>query len=961
MAAKQPARPASPSAPIKAASSPRQKRLARQQWLLGLGVTLIVLALQATGITRDWEYGLYDVKSRWFDWFNSGPTDQVALVMLDDQSLSTIGMWPWPREVLGIAIDELRRAEASVIALDMLFEEPQRIELRRTPGGEPVEFDNDAAFAAAMKAHGRIVQAASFAYQRPKTAAELAAEERVVQVPFLRVLESLVGDQALTPEDVRQRLLRDTDPFGPHMNALIRKHEAAAAMLMRRDQLSIAVPGMDPASPEPVRRPDANWPFSNEPGMPVPVITQAAGVVASASFGGGDLDGGVRRLPLWIRVRDRLYPTLSVAACAMYLGVPISKFEVTAVGTEIPLPSGGSVRMPTHIAPLNSLREQGRMLGMSYIPWPRGGSGSWERQFSIEDAAGQLVRQEISLGFLLDPPMVIFPSIRKNIADLDRNMEFLGSTYGLIDVASYSPRAREMAQLNPDQPRWRELLAEQRAVWSKAVEEAAALWDMSKDVDPATLNEAERGQMQDLQATISQSPAMVRAIDDGLERARSIREDKVRPRVKNRIVFVGWSATGAIADFVQTSIHPRTPGVHLHAAMANAILASRTSPQFIRNAPWWGDTAVLLALGFLGTVTAMRLGVLTSPVVLIVLCGLWFAFDGWTLWDYGNWFVALGAPLAAAGASWVVVILHRLLVEQLGRKQTEARFRSYVSPDVVDILVNNPGMSSMAPVRRELTIFFSDIASWTTLAERLGTEGIGKFLATYLKEMTDILQANRATIDKYLGDGIMAFWGAPIADPDHARHAVEAVIEMQQALERMNRNGDFGPAGSITVRIGLAAGEVNVGDFGNPPSKSSYTVIGDAANLSARLESANKQFGSLILISDRVKQLMGIELPMRLMGRVIVKGKTEPETLWEPIGSRQPRGERTAAWIDACNAAVEAYIRGDFKASRQLFDQLEQMFDEPVLAELYRHSMDAVEAEGGPPADFDGSIVLKEK
>jgi adenylate cyclase len=284
-----------------------------------------------------------------------------------------------------------------------------------------------------------------------------------------------------------------------------------------------------------------------------------------------------------------------------------------------------------------------------------------------------------------------------------------------------------------------------------------------------------------------------------------------------------------------------------------------------------------------------------------------------------------------------------------------------VSPDVVDILVNNPSMSSMAPVRRELTIFFSDIASWTTLAERLGTEGIGKFLATYLKEMTDILQNNRATIDKYLGDGIMAFWGAPVADPDHARHAVEAVIEMQQALERMNRNGDFGPAGSITVRIGLAAGEVNVGDFGNPPNKSSYTVIGDAANLAARLESANKQFGSLILISDRVKQLMGVELPMRLMGRVVVKGKTEPETLWEPIGSRTPRGERTPAWITASNDAVEAYIRGDFLASRRLFDVLEQTFDEPVLADLYRHSMDAVEAEGGPGENFDGSIVLKEK
>src|SRR5262249_38374927 len=156
----------------------------------------------------------------------------------------------------------------------------------------------------------------------------------------------------------------------------------------------------------------------------------------------------------------------------------------------------------------------------------------------------------------------------------------------------------------------------------------------------------------------------------------------------------------------------------------------------------------------------------------------WFLFAGVVLWDAGWKIAAVGAPSVAAISSWLGVLLHRLLVEERLRRRTEERFRAYVSPAVVDELVNNPQLDSMTPQRRELSIMFCDVAGFTALAERLGAEGTAGFLSGYLGKMTDTLLRHGATIDKYLGDGIMAFWGAPIQDPRHARNACRAAASL---------------------------------------------------------------------------------------------------------------------------------------------------------------------------------------
>jgi adenylate cyclase len=280
--------------------------------------------------------------------------------------------------------------------------------------------------------------------------------------------------------------------------------------------------------------------------------------------------------------------------------------------------------------------------------------------------------------------------------------------------------------------------------------------------------------------------------------------------------------------------------VHVHAAVCNSLL---TGFQRIPG-PLAGQLLIVLSLGLVGTWIGVRSTVVGGPLLVIVALVLWGVFASVVLWGMYDRIWSIAGPTVAASAGWLVVVLHRLLVEQRSRRKTEERFKSYVSPAVVDILVQNPSLSSMAPQQKELTVLFTDIAGFTTTAEKLGSQGTAELLAIYLGTMTEVVQRHGATLDKYIGDAIMAFWGAPIDDLKHARNACTAAVEMMKTLDRLNEENAFGAAGVLKVRIGLATGELMVGDFGNPPRNSSYTVIGDTANLSSRLEGANKVFGA---------------------------------------------------------------------------------------------------------------------
>ena len=975
--------------------------VSRRQWAIGIGVVVATLIANAADLLPGLEYTFDDQRADYFDFESPEPSGDVVLIAIDDDSLRTIDLWPIPRKMLGELVRELDRAGADVIAFDMIFDDPDGKKIAGDTD-DPSTWgvvDEDELFADAIRKHGKVILATSFIWEDAVEASTVRVDS-APKVPFVDVYDALVTHKQWTFDGLRadlaasdryaDKLVRELVEFdsGGTIDDLRKKYEVSRTMIGSADRSAIFAPadGRD-------------WPRSTTPTPPTPILADAMNRLASVTFSSFDYDQRVRRIPLWVRQGGRLYPMLGLAAAAAHLDIPSN--EIKLRGSDVVLTEGDG--RTTHVLEMHEapLDEQGHKYGLHYLTWPRasvrlrglnepgwfskdegllGEKRGWIGQFrsnieeaeildrerqlreggSVSQSAGDeqsIGTRMISIGKILDPYLV-GRRINENLQKIDLSMALIYE-FGLMqtfDLAEYQTRASSLRKMTFDDEGWGELIAPQRALWEEA---SSTLTEFQSSFEGLTDLTPDEEQLKRVVFELpGQVELLIEEIDEGVSRVQSFRSEILPRLVGGKICFVGWTATGAARDVVSTSIDPKTPGVLVHMAVANSVLTDHT----LRFGPVWLDVVSIIAMGLFGTWIGIRFPVLIGPFALVGVMAVLFVINGKVFWDQMDMKVAIGLPFAASGVSWIGVILDRLVVERRGRRRTEARFRSYVSPEVVDILVNNPNLSSMAPQKKELTIFFSDIANFTTLSEVLGTEGIKDLLGVYLGTMTEELQRHKATIDKYIGDAIMAFWGAPVDDADHARHGALAALGQQRILDEMNARGDFDKrAGVMHARMGLATGEVNVGDFGNPPHNSAYTVIGDHVNLAARLESGCKQFGVRIMITDILREKMGEDITVRPLGKIVVKGKSEPVMIHELLGDNTPKGPDTEGWIETTRTGVEAYIAGDFKKSLQAFEKLNVTYKETNLVEIYRRSISHMQSESGTLSDFNGSIVLSEK
>ncbi|AZZ91618.1 CHASE2 domain-containing protein [Hahella sp. KA22] len=417
--------------------------------------------------------------------------------------------------------------------------------------------------------------------------------------------------------------------------------------------------------------------------------------------------------------------------------------------------------------------------------------------------------------------------------------------------------------------------------------------------------------------------------------------------LEGKLVFVGTSAIG-LADLVSTPFATVFPGVEVQALVAQGLLQGGFPYR-----PVWEPGAVLvfqLALLLLLVWVLPGRRPLTMVLAAIMISLLLVALNTliWTRWRMD--FPMISTLLLEQGVfGWYLVteFIHEYAVE----RRVRGMFAQYVPPAHIDRMLDNPEQYSMAGESKELTVLFSDIRSFTTISEQLSAAQLKELLNLYFTPITESIFRNDGTIDKYVGDMVMAFWGAPVDDPEHAEKAVKTALEMQAITRRLSSELTAKGFPAIQIGVGINTGLMNVGDMGSQYRKA-YTVLGDAVNLGSRLEGLTKFYGVDVLVGETtVKAADGYVF--RFCDRIQVKGKDIPVDAYEPLGEKGRLDAVAMNRLTRYQRAIESYRARQWEQADAIFQQLQ--IEEPGcrLYDLYRERINGLR-EQTLPEDWDG-------
>lgn len=376
----------------------------------------------------------------------------------------------------------------------------------------------------------------------------------------------------------------------------------------------------------------------------------------------------------------------------------------------------------------------------------------------------------------------------------------------------------------------------------------------------------------------------------------------------------------------------QAPPPLVQAAIVLAVLALMAVPMAMRNPLGRGVVVAVILLGFMAAVTFayVRLGSV----------------------------VPMSYTVLALVLSYLLIEYRHYLVERDQKKQIAKTFGQYIPAELVDEMNRKGEPITIGGESREMTVLFSDVRGFTTISEGLAPPELTALMNAFLSPMTRIIHHNRGTIDKYMGDAIMAFWGAPLNDAEHARHAVKAALDMRQGMEDLSDSFVARGWKPLKVGIGLNTGVMNVGNMGSD-FRLAYTVLGDAVNLGSRIESLTKQYGIDIMISEYTLAAVP-DLVARELDLIRVKGKEDPVRVFEPIGFRDEISPAQTAHLDEYHQALKLYRAQDWQGAHTAFTALAEVEPGRMIHRIYLERIACFKAE--PPGDdWDGVFTFQTK
>lgn len=448
--------------------------------------------------------------------------------------------------------------------------------------------------------------------------------------------------------------------------------------------------------------------------------------------------------------------------------------------------------------------------------------------------------------------------------------------------------------------------------------------------------------------------------------------------VRGKIVFIGVTATAFADDYwTPVSRQSKMDGVELHA---NAFETIMRPEEFIVPASreqtiglvYLAGVIAVVALSLLSPVPAVIAGVLAGlayfavavlavdqDYIGLLLSTLPTADPDAASGRTGGIILDLTFPLLNLGLCYLGVLVYHVVFEQAEGRALRGALSQYLSPNIMEEVARDPGAIRLGGEKREMTVLFSDLRGFTSLSETLEPERLVHLLNRYLTRMSEVIFRHDGTIDKYMGDAIMAFWGAPRFQPDHARLACLAALEMDHELERLDGELERDGLPRLREGIGLNSGPMAVGNMGSE-RRFDYTVMGDAVNLGSRLEGLNKEYGTRILIAEATLAQAGPGIRARFVDLVAVKGKQEPTAVYELLAAGASLPAAGEAAIAAYERGIAGYRAGQYAEAIAHFEEALRHDPNDGPSGLYLDRAREMLANP-PPADWDGVYVMTRK
>ncbi|MGA1823208.1 MAG: CHASE2 domain-containing protein [bacterium] len=437
-----------------------------------------------------------------------------------------------------------------------------------------------------------------------------------------------------------------------------------------------------------------------------------------------------------------------------------------------------------------------------------------------------------------------------------------------------------------------------------------------------------------------------------------ILQGRIAPeKLKNKILFLGATALG-IYDMRVSPFFHNTPGVEIHATIADNIIKG----DFIRRGGFemLFDLFFIFFLGFAVYLIALKMRP-NRALPFVVVCGMLYIGFAYCMFCAGRW-ISMIYPCLSLFLTYSVIAYVRFVFLDKKERKIRSMFSSYVSKKVVDQLVQNPELARIGGDSRTITVMFSDVKGYTAYSEKRHPSEVVNILNEYLAAMTKVIMEHDGTLDKFLGDGIMAYWGAPIAQANHPELAVKCILSMMSELEKLQEKWSSEGTEPFFFRIGINTGEVIAGNIGAEGKKMEYTVIGDNVNLSSRLEGAAKYYGVTAVVSESTYQLTKEGFIYRELDTIRVVGKQLPIKIYELVKEKDEQGCDDALLNDIrmFEKALACYKQKRWDEGIELFGNLCEKNSEDKAAALFKERCCAFR-QSPPPKNWDGVYERKGK